>query len=71
MAKTAQIYSVRTPDAQGFCWAWRGSDGKQQSPENFVYFYECVEDARRAGYSVVLGGASAKGVDGGEHHGLA
>jgi hypothetical protein len=71
VVRTAEIFSVITPEEYGFRWAWRSSDGTQQSPAKFVYFYECVEDARRAGYSVELTGTRAKTVDGRDHHGLA
>lgn len=38
-----------------FAWTWRSSDGSARSVRAFPYFYECVEDARRAGHSVDLG----------------
>jgi hypothetical protein len=65
--KTAQIVSVGSADAQGFRWAWRSSDGKKKSATNFAYFYECVEDARAAGYTVELSGTIPRNVDGSPH----
>ena len=68
---TAVVYSVKVATNAGFVWKWRSSDKKKQSSSTFVYFYECVEDARGAGYTVELSGTSAKTVDGSKHQGLA
>ena len=70
MANTAQISSVRTANPQGFQWMWRSMDGDQQSPNTFAYFYECVEDARRAGFTVDLAGKFGQALDGGYGRGL-
>jgi hypothetical protein len=70
VTKTAEIFSVGTSDKNGFQWAWRCLETKQQSRKHFVYFYECVEDARAAGYEVDLAGVRAMTVDGRPHHGL-
>ena len=49
--KTAIIFSVPTKTcAAGFCWRWRSADGKAASAEWFVYYYECLADARANGY---------------------
>jgi hypothetical protein len=71
VAKTAKIVPVATPDASGFAWKWRASDGVTESTSIFVYYYECVEDARSTGYAVELAGSVRKGVDGSNHPGLA
>ena len=60
MAKIAQVFSVRTSDATGFLWAWRCCRGSAHSHSNFLYFYDCVEDARRAGYGIEVADASRK-----------
>jgi hypothetical protein len=54
MTKMAHVFPVRTADAHCFAWRWRGSDGAREASSSFVYFYDCVEDARRAGYAVDL-----------------
>ena len=71
MAKIAKIVSVRSGDAQGFCWQWQSADGKHRAAAKHGYYYECVEDARKAGYDVELTGTFAKSVDGSDRHGLA
>jgi hypothetical protein len=71
VAKTAQIFSVRTGGVHGFRWVWRSSGGTQHSTCDFLYFYECVEDARRAGYSIELPGTRARTIDGRDRHGRA
>ena len=69
--KTAVIISVPVTAAPGYAWKWRSPDGKQQSPSTFVYFYDCVEDARRAGFGVRLTDTSAKAIDGSTRNGRA
>jgi hypothetical protein len=64
-AKAASVVSIKSSDANGFRWVWRSSDGERQSRADFAYFYECVESARRAGYSVELRSAPKKRDDGG------
>ena len=70
MVKTAELFSVPTADMFGFAWRWRVANGSRQSESTFTYFYDCVQDARRAGYAVELGVASAKGLDGSSLGGL-
>jgi hypothetical protein len=65
VAKTAKIVSVRSSDAHGFHWIWRSRDNAQRSATTFVYFYECVQDARRAGFAVELPNHPLNPVDGG------
>ena len=71
VAKTAQLFAVHASEEHGFRWAWRCSDGTQQSSGSFTYFFECVEDARSQGYTVELPGTRARTVDGRDGHGLA
>ena len=63
-AGIAQIVSVGSGDAHGYGWTWRSADGKRKSSTNFAYYYECVEDARSAGYTVELAGSITRNVDG-------
>ena len=63
VAKTASVVSIDSSDAHGFYWVWRSADGQRQSRASFVYFYECVQDARRAGYAVDLSINSGKSSD--------
>ena len=69
--KTAVIISVPVTAAPSYAWKWRSPDGKQHSPSTFVYFYDCVQDARRAGFAIELTGTSAKNVDESTRNGLA
>ena len=48
--KVALVHSVRAPGAQRFAWKWRSEDGARRCEGAFVYFFECCEDARKAGY---------------------
>jgi len=50
--RTAQLFPVQSSEAAGFRWKWRAVDGSKESTANFIYFFDCAEDARRAGYSV-------------------
>ena len=69
--KTAVIFSCKASVAPGYAWKWRAAGGKEESSSSFVYFYECVEDARSAGYAIELPGHTAKTVDGRDRDGLA
>lgn len=68
--KIAVVFSVPAAGAVGFCWKWRASDGAKQSHSAFAYFYECVQNARAAGYTVDLGSARDPIRDTGVSHGL-
>jgi len=59
--KQARVVSVTNPGLAGFGyeWKWLTEDGRTQSSTTFAYFYECVEDARRNGFTVELVPAGA------------
>lgn len=48
--KVALVHAVPTRHAQHFAWKWRAEDGIQSSSDAFEYFFECCEDARKAGF---------------------
>jgi hypothetical protein len=50
----ARIVAVTARCANGYHWQWRADDGAVSGRE-FDLFYECLSDARRAGYTVDLG----------------
>ncbi|MDB5902400.1 MAG: hypothetical protein JWM26_1278 [Betaproteobacteria bacterium] len=54
--KTARLFSIQVPQSTAFVWKWRCSDGKAESKQSFDLYYDCVEDARKNGYSVELTG---------------
>jgi hypothetical protein len=68
VSKKAQVYSVRIPAESGFAWKWRSADGRKQSPGAFVYFFDCVQDAKKSGYVVdmvpVHGSTAPGNIDG-------
>ena len=68
--KAASVFSVPGAKPVGYAWKWRSADGKHESEATFQYFYECVEDARKAGYTIDLASAEALNVDGSDRHGL-
>ena len=62
--KLALVVSVRAPGADRFAWQWRPEDGTPGSGDTFKYFFECCQDARKAGYECKFAldaGAPAKG----------
>ena len=69
--KTAIVFSIPAAGAAGFGWKWRASEGTKQSSSTFAYFYECVESARAAGYTVELNTARHENADGSRYRGLA
>lgn len=57
--KTADIFWVSVGGGDGqpkFAWKWRSEDKRKESASAFVYFYECVEDAKRNGYTPQIDG---------------
>ena len=60
----AEIFSERTTNEHGYVWRWRAS-GHPVS-QCFNFYYECLDDARRKGFSVQL--ESARG-DSAPHYG--
>ena len=69
--KTAVIFSIPAATAAGYAWKWRASAGKHHSASTFIYYYECVENARSAGYAVDLAGRAAMTVEGRARDGVA
>jgi len=65
--KKAEIYSVTTPAAPGYAWKWRATGGKTKtiSKAQFKFYYECLENALRAGYEVELTHAQGMTAPGG------
>jgi hypothetical protein len=56
--KVALIMSVRVPGRHQFGWMWRAELGSEQSTAPFTYFYDCVQDAQKAGYTWRFAGAA-------------
>jgi hypothetical protein len=54
MSKSAQLIAVQSSDPAGFRWKWRSPDDGNQSKTTFVYFFDCLQDARNAGYAVEM-----------------
>jgi hypothetical protein len=52
MMKPAVIFSIPMTTTTGYCWRWRAVDGKNDSADSFVYYYDCVTNARANGYDV-------------------
>lgn len=48
--KQAQVYCARVTGAS-FSWKWRSADGKHESENAFDYYHDCLEDARKHGYT--------------------
>ena len=57
--KIALISSVRVAGVHSFGWKWRAEDGKAESAETFMYFYDCCENARKRGYECRFAGAES------------
>jgi hypothetical protein len=62
--RSAKIVPISVKGSQDFRWEWRSHDGKDKSAASFVYYHDCVEDARQAGFEVELSGTEAKNLDG-------
>ena len=54
--KRAVIHSVRVAGSHAFGWKWRSEDGSSASADAYVYFYDCIQSAKKAGYECRFGG---------------
>lgn len=52
--KPAVIFPVRASGPNKFRWRWRAAECKDESAGTFLYFYDCVEDARARGYRCTI-----------------
>jgi len=50
--KSAVLFSELMKAAPCYCWRWRSDDGKTTSTRSFVYYLQCLADARANGYEV-------------------
>ena len=50
--KPAIIFSIPAKTSPGYCWRWRSADGKTDSKGAFVYYHDCLADARVHGHAV-------------------
>ena len=51
-ASYAEVFPVAAASPHGFYWKWRSVDGTAKSSREYLYFYDCLENARAAGYLV-------------------
>jgi hypothetical protein len=51
-SKYASVYPVAAANPHGFYWRWRSLDGTAHSGKEYVYFYDCLENALAAGYVI-------------------
>jgi hypothetical protein len=46
-----RLYPVHSAKPHEFEWEWRC---ERRSPKTFAFFHDCMDDARRKGFRVVL-----------------
>lgn len=63
--KKAEICPVDSTSEVGYAWEWRCLGGKTKSAGVFQTYFECLEDARKAGYEVELTRAQGMTAPGG------
>jgi hypothetical protein len=51
--KAAVLFSVPMTTTASVCWRWRSVDGKTDSTQSFIDYYDCLENAQANGYHVV------------------
>lgn len=54
MKKTAKLHTVPSVEAPGYAWKWRGDDQRKDCAKTFVFYHDCLSDAREHGYHVEL-----------------
>ena len=58
--KQAVIHSVRVAGSHQFGWKWRSVDGSRASTDAYVYFFDCIQSARKAGYECRYGNSEGE-----------
>jgi hypothetical protein len=48
------VVPVHKAAGNDFMWEWRSEACKRRSPTEFALFHDCMEDARRRGFRVIL-----------------
>jgi hypothetical protein len=64
--KKARICSIAAATDAGYVWRWQDCSNLAVSASTYDMYFECVEDARKHGYSVELTYASGQNAPGGE-----
>jgi len=52
--KKAEIYAAAAGHSPGYAWKWRCMIDKTHSRHAFLFYYDCVADAKEKGYEVEL-----------------
>src|SRR5688500_6262880 len=52
--RDCRIVPVFRLSQEGFRWEWRAELCERRSRRTFLFFHECMEDARRNGFRVLL-----------------
>jgi hypothetical protein len=52
--RICRLYPVRAGGKHEFKWEWRSEHCDRRSRRKFDFFYDCMEDARRRGFRVIL-----------------
>ena len=63
--KKAEIYAVSNKSDSSYAWEWRCLNSKTKSEAAFQFYFECLENARQAGYEVELTQAHGMAAPGG------
>jgi hypothetical protein len=49
-----RLFSVDAAGRHEFKWEWRSERSGRRSSRRFDFFYDCMDDARRQGFKVIL-----------------
>jgi hypothetical protein len=52
--RICRLHPVHLANPEEFKWEWRCEHCERRSSKSFDFFYDCMEDARRKGFRVVL-----------------
>jgi hypothetical protein len=55
LMRKAVVFSIPLSTSDSFAWRWRSEDHARESDAAFRYYLDCVEDAKRYGYTVEVG----------------
>jgi hypothetical protein len=52
--RECRVIPVLKVEGRDFMWEWRSTACERRSKRRFALFHDCLEDARKGGFDVVL-----------------
>ena len=67
----AELFPIAANQSPGYVWKWRSVESATESSDSFIYYHDCLADAREKGYTVELSVAQGHASPGGSPNNMA